>query len=116
RTETTDDGLEGDEGSFLACSFWLVSALAEIGEGERARALCERLLAAASPLGLYAEELSPRTGRHLGNFPQALTHLALINAVLHVVRAEQQAYEDGWHRVAGPTVEVPGPDAAGVRR
>ncbi|WP_405539316.1 glycoside hydrolase family 15 protein [Streptomyces sp. NBC_00075] len=116
RTETTDDGLEGDEGSFLACSFWLVSALAEIGEGDRARALCERLLAAASPLGLYAEELSPRTGRHLGNFPQALTHLALINAVLHVVRAEQQAYEDGWHRVAGLAAEVPGPEGAGVRR
>jgi hypothetical protein len=61
RTDTTDDGLDGDEGSFLACSFWLVSALAEIGETERARALCERLLAAASPRGLYAEELAPRT-------------------------------------------------------
>ena len=91
RTEATDDGLDQPEGSFTTCSFWLVSALAEIGETARARGLCDRLLAAASPLGLYAEELDPRTGRHLGNFPQALTHLALINAVLHVVRAEQAA-------------------------
>jgi alpha,alpha-trehalase len=88
RTEETDDGLEGREGSFVICSFWLVSALCEIGELERARSLCERLLGYASPLGLYAEEIDPLTGRHLGNFPQAFTHLALINAVLHVIRAE----------------------------
>ncbi len=88
RTEETDDGLEGREGSFVICSFWLVSALCEIGELERARSLCERLLGYASPLGLYAEEIDPITGRHLGNFPQAFTHLALINAVLHVIRAE----------------------------
>jgi GH15 family glucan-1,4-alpha-glucosidase len=93
RTDLTDDGLRGDEGSFLACSFWLVSALVEIGETARAVALCERLLATASSLGLYAEELDPSTGRHLGNFPQALAHLALINAVLHVIRAEQDEYE-----------------------
>lgn len=93
RTESTDDGLAQPEGSFTTCSFWLVSALTEIGETARARQLCERLLAAASPLGLYAEELDPKSGRHLGNFPQALTHLALINAVLHVVRADQ-AEED----------------------
>jgi GH15 family glucan-1,4-alpha-glucosidase len=85
RTEETDDGLSGEEGTFLICSFWMVSALSEIGESERARALCERLLALASPLGLYAEELDARSGRHLGNFPQAFTHLALINAVAHVV-------------------------------
>jgi len=89
RTETTDDGLNQPEGSFTTCSFWLVSALVEIGEVVRARQLCERLLTAASPLGLYAEELDPTTGRQLGNFPQALTHLALINAVLHVAAAEQ---------------------------
>ena len=88
RTEETDDGLAGREGSFMICSFWLVSALCEIGELERARSLCERLLGYASPLGLYAEEIDPITGRHLGNFPQAFTHLALINAVLHVIRAE----------------------------
>ena len=55
-----------------------------------ARALCERLLALASPLGLYAEEIDPHSGRHLGNFPQAFTHLALINAVMHVIRADQE--------------------------
>ncbi len=88
RTDETDDGLPGREGSFTICSFWLVSALCEIGELERARSLCERLLGYASPLGLYAEEIDPVTGRHLGNFPQAFTHLALINAVLHVIRAE----------------------------
>jgi GH15 family glucan-1,4-alpha-glucosidase len=90
KTEETDDGLEGREGTFMICSFWLVSALCEIGELTRAQELCERLLGHASPLGLYAEEMDPRTGRHLGNFPQAFTHLALINAVMHVIRAEQQ--------------------------
>ncbi len=89
RTEETDDGLPGREGTFLICSFWLVSAFAEIGEVGRARDLCERLLGYASPLGLYAEEIDPRTGRHLGNFPQAFTHLALINAVMHVIRADE---------------------------
>ena len=88
RTDQTDDGLEGGEGTFTICSFWLVSALVEIGEVARARQLCEKLLSYASPLGLYGEELDPHTGRHLGNFPQAFTHLALINAVIHVIRAE----------------------------
>ncbi len=96
RTEETDDGLTGREGTFLICSFWLVSALAEVGELTRARELCERLLGYASPLGLYAEEIDPRTGRHLGNFPQAFTHLALINAVMHVIRADEaQSYPSG---------------------
>jgi alpha,alpha-trehalase len=85
RVEETDDGLSGEEGTFLICSFWMVSALSEVGEPERARALCERLLSHASPLALYAEELDARSGRHLGNFPQAFTHLALINAVAHVI-------------------------------
>jgi GH15 family glucan-1,4-alpha-glucosidase len=89
KVEETDDGLTGVEGTFLICSFWLVSALSEIGETARAAALCERLLAHASPLGLYAEELDAGTGRHLGNFPQAFTHLALINAVLHVISDEE---------------------------
>jgi GH15 family glucan-1,4-alpha-glucosidase len=91
RVDETDDGLSGEEGSFTICSFWLVSALIEIGELERGRKLCERLLAYASPLELYAEEIDPRSGRHLGNFPQAFTHLALINAVMHVIRAEATA-------------------------
>jgi GH15 family glucan-1,4-alpha-glucosidase len=88
RTEETDDGLSGEEGSFTICSFWLVSALVEIGEVERARRLCEKLLSHASSLDLYGEELDPRSGRHLGNFPQAFTHLALINAVMHLIHAE----------------------------
>jgi GH15 family glucan-1,4-alpha-glucosidase len=85
RVEHTDDGLAGEEGTFTICSFWLVSALAMIGDADRARALCEKLLALASPLQLYAEELDPATGRHLGNFPQAFTHLALIDAVSNVI-------------------------------
>jgi alpha,alpha-trehalase len=88
RTGETDDGLSGEEGTFLICSFWMVSALVEIGEYARGREMCERLLAHSSELFLYAEELDPKTGRHLGNFPQAFTHLALINAVVHVIRSE----------------------------
>jgi GH15 family glucan-1,4-alpha-glucosidase len=91
RTDETDDGLSGKEGSFLICSFWLVSALSEIGDQERARALCEKLLSLASPLELYAEEIDPHSGRHLGNFPQAFTHLALINAVMHIILSDEGA-------------------------
>jgi GH15 family glucan-1,4-alpha-glucosidase len=99
RTEETDDGLQGHEGSFLICSFWLVAALVLIDELPRARDLCERVLGHASPLGLYAEEVDPRTGRHLGNFPQAFTHLAQINAVIHVIQADEKrmAYRSAWH-------------------
>jgi GH15 family glucan-1,4-alpha-glucosidase len=106
RTSETDDGLAGEEGTFTICSFWLVSALVEIGELERARDLCERLLTYASPLGLYAEEIDARTGRHLGNFPQAFTHLALINAVVHVIRAEQEVEE---RRVIRASTAMPDP-------
>src|SRR5207247_9848480 len=74
RVDETDDGLQGEEGTFTICSFWLVSAMSEIGERETARALCGRLLQLSGPLGLYAEELDPRTGRHWGTFPQASTH------------------------------------------
>ena len=88
RTGETDDGLSGKEGTFLICSFWLVSALAVVGELQRARDLMERLLRIASPLGLYAEELDVATGRHLGNFPQAFSHLALIEAAGRIVVPE----------------------------
>jgi len=67
-----------------------VSALTEIGELDRARALCEKLLSYATPLFLYAEEIDSHSGRHLGNFPQAFSHLALINAVMHLIRADEQ--------------------------
>ena len=96
RVDETDDGLSGEEGTFTICSFWLVSALVEIGELTRARALCEKLLSYASPLQLYAEEIDPRSGRHLGNFPQAFTHLALINAVMHVIRADEAMEESAF--------------------
>ena len=93
RTDDTDDGQHGEEGTFLICSFWLVSALAEGGECREAVHLCERLLTYASPMQLYAEELEASSGRLLGNYPQAFTHLALINAVTHVIAAQQQQQE-----------------------
>jgi len=89
RTDETDDGLSGKEGSFLICSFWLVSALAIVGEKQRARDLMEKLLSVASPLGLFAEEFDTDTGRHLGNFPQAFSHLALIEAASAIIVAER---------------------------
>ena len=91
RTGETDDGLAGKEGTFLICSFWLVSALAIVGELQRARDLMERLLREASPLGLYAEEFDADTSRHLGNFPQAFSHLALIEAAARIIVAERLA-------------------------
>jgi alpha,alpha-trehalase len=89
KTDETDDGLSGKEGTFLICSFWLVSALAIIREWQRARDLMERLLRVASPLGLFAEEFDVDTGRHLGNFPQAFSHLALIEAAGRIILAER---------------------------
>ena len=89
RTDETDDGLSGKEGTFLICSFWLVSALAIIGEEQRARDLMERLLRIASPLGLYAEEFDIDTAHHLGNFPQAFSHLALIEAAARLILIER---------------------------
>ena len=88
RTDETDDGLSGKEGTFLICSFWLVSALAIVGEQQAARDLMERLLRVSSPLGLYAEEFDAPTGRHLGNFPQAFSHLALIEAAARIILPE----------------------------
>jgi len=89
RTDETDDGLSGKEGTFVICSFWLVSALAIIGQMQRARDLMTRLVKIASPLGLYAEEFDAGTGRHLGNFPQAFSHLAAVEAAARIVLAER---------------------------
>ena len=91
KTDETDDGMSGKEGTFLICSFWLVSGLAIVGEEQRARDLMERLLRIASPLGLYAEEYDVETGRHLGNTPQAFSHLALIEAAGRIILSERIA-------------------------
>ena len=90
KVEGTDTGFSGKEGTFTICSFWLVTALAMIGETDRARALCQKLLSFAGPLQLYAEEIDTTTGEHLGNFPQAFTHLALIEAVSLIIKADQE--------------------------
>ena len=95
RTDETDDGLSGKEGTFVICSFWLVSALAIIGEMQRARDLMERLVKVASPLGLYAEEFDVDTGRHLGNFPQAFSHLAAVEAAARIVLSDRLAEVGG---------------------
>jgi alpha,alpha-trehalase len=95
KVEGTDTGFEGEEGTFTICSFWLVTALAMIGEIERAHALCQKLLSFAGPLQLYAEEIDTATGQHLGNFPQAFTHLALIEAVSMLIDAEPEAVAIG---------------------
>src|SRR4051794_37837274 len=88
RTDETDDGLSGKEGTFLICSFWLVSAFAIVGELQEARNLMEKLLRISSPLGLYAEEFDADSARHLGNFPQAFSHLALLEAAERIITPE----------------------------
>ena len=106
RVEGTDTGFSGEEGTFTICSFWLVSALAMIGETDRARALCQKLLSFAGPLLLYAEEIDTTTGEHLGNFPQAFTHLALIEAVSLLIASElaQDVKSAGWDPAASTQV------------
>jgi GH15 family glucan-1,4-alpha-glucosidase len=110
RTAETDDGLVGEEGTFAICTFWLVSAEVEIGEIVRARDRCEKVLCHASPLYLFGEQIDPRSGRHLGNFPQAFTHLALINAVMHVIRADAALARDE-PLIATPPAAIIGEEA-----
>jgi GH15 family glucan-1,4-alpha-glucosidase len=89
------DGLPGSEGSFTACSFWYVECLARAGELQKAQLYFEKLLGYANHLGLYSEELG-RDGRHLGNYPQAFTHLALISAATYLDRALSGSVDATW--------------------
>jgi GH15 family glucan-1,4-alpha-glucosidase len=90
RTDESEDGVYGDEGAFFMCSFWLVDALAHLGEVEQAERHFERLLTFSSPLVLFSEEVDIRTGELLGNYPQAFTHLALVGAAVNIERARHR--------------------------
>jgi GH15 family glucan-1,4-alpha-glucosidase len=88
-----DDGLEGGEGTFTICTFWLVNNLIALGEIQQAREMFETLLGYANDLGLLSEEINPETGEMLGNFPQAFSHLALIDNATALSRATASAEE-----------------------
>jgi GH15 family glucan-1,4-alpha-glucosidase len=96
-TAHTDDGLPGDEGQFLACSFWLVGARALTGRLEEARSLYDRLIGLTNDLGLLSEEYDVVRGRQVGNFPQAFSHLAIINAARIIERAERALAPEPQH-------------------
>ena len=85
------DGLPGIEGAFMPCAFWLVQALAKTGRSTEAADRLAALIDRATPLGLYAEEMDPMSGAHLGNYPQALTHAALVQAALALRDAERES-------------------------
>ncbi|GAB4332005.1 MAG: glycoside hydrolase family 15 protein [Dehalococcoidia bacterium] len=106
-----EDGLLGREATFSVCTFWLVDNLILLGRVEEARALFEGMLERATPLGLYAEEIEPGSGTHLGNFPQALTHIGLINAAVNLARAGgdgHAVFQRDERGLTGVTSEPPG--------
>jgi pentatricopeptide repeat protein len=88
RSETAPDGLPAGEGAFLACSFWLVDAYVLQKRWDEARTLFDRLVALRNDVGLLSEEYDPRGGRLVGNFPQAFSHIALINSAFNLTKAE----------------------------
>ena len=104
KPEHTNDGLAGTEGAFLACSFWLVDAYAYSGRRKDAEALFERLLAFRNDLGLLSEEYEPKSGRLIGNFPQAFSHLALVHSasVLSNAEASPRAKANGGTQQPAP--------------
>jgi GH15 family glucan-1,4-alpha-glucosidase len=93
-TEESDDGLPPGEGAFLPCTFWLVDALAMIGRRDEAVELFERLLGLCNDVGLLSEEYDPRVGRLVGNFPQAFSHIGLVNSAMVLSRAERAPSEE----------------------
>ncbi len=110
RTEHTDDGLPAGEGTFLACSFWLADCLALLGRHDEASAMFERLLSLRNDVGLLAEEYDPRNKRQMGNFPQALSHLTLVDTALNLAQRQGPARkrsEEGKEQGKAKGEEVP---------
>jgi GH15 family glucan-1,4-alpha-glucosidase len=101
-TDASDDGLPAGEGSFLPCSFWLADCLTLIGRHDEARELFDRLTGLANDVGLLAEEYDPRLGRQVGNFPQAFTHVGLVNTAINLDRASASPAEDRAEREGAP--------------
>ena len=104
-TTTSVDGLAGDEGVFLACSFWLADAYVLLGRDEDARRLFERLLSLRNDLGLLSEEYDPAAKRLLGNFPQAFSHIALVNTAHNLERAEKPCEQRSGNISLGKAAE-----------
>ncbi|MGF1626296.1 MAG: glycoside hydrolase family 15 protein, partial [Alphaproteobacteria bacterium] len=113
RVEQTDDGLPGGEGTFLICSFWLVDAYALLGRSDDACALFERLLSLRNDLGLLAEEYDPQARRLLGNFPQAFSHVGLVNAAHNLLSGAGPSSQRASRGEPPHSTEEPEPEDRG---